>query len=60
MIVTSDHGELHGEHGLVEHQFALHEPLLHVPWVASLPGRLPEGLRVRYPISTGRIVPGIR
>lgn len=44
VIVTSDHGEQLGEHGLVEHQFSLYEPLLDVPLVV----RVPEGLRGRF------------
>jgi len=30
-IVTSDHGENIGEHGLMDHQYALYDTLLHVP-----------------------------
>ncbi|HRX51781.1 MAG TPA: sulfatase [Candidatus Krumholzibacteria bacterium] len=44
IIVTSDHGEQLGEHGLVEHQFSLYEPLLHVPLVV----RVPPALRGRF------------
>ena len=32
-IVTSDHGEHFGEHGLASHQFSVYQPLLHVPLV---------------------------
>jgi arylsulfatase A-like enzyme len=45
LIVTSDHGENLGEHGLVEHQFSVHESLLSVPLVISAPGRLAPGVR---------------
>jgi len=31
LIVTSDHGENIGEHGLMDHQYALYDTLLHVP-----------------------------
>lgn len=37
LIVTSDHGENLGEHGLVEHQFSLHETVLAVPLVIVAP-----------------------
>jgi arylsulfatase A-like enzyme len=37
VIVTSDHGEHLGEHGLVEHQFSVYEPLLRVPLVVVVP-----------------------
>jgi arylsulfatase A-like enzyme len=30
-IVTSDHGENIGDHGLMDHQYALYDSLLHVP-----------------------------
>lgn len=39
VIVTSDHGEMLGEHGTVGHMGRmLHEPLVHVPMVVKLPG----------------------
>ena len=38
-IVTSDHGESFGEHGLLDHQYGLYEHLVAVPLVM----RLPEG-----------------
>jgi len=45
IIVTSDHGENLGEHGLVEHQFSVHETLLAVPLVIRAPDILPVGRR---------------
>jgi arylsulfatase A-like enzyme len=33
IILTSDHGEHIGEHGLMDHQYALYETLLHVPLI---------------------------
>jgi arylsulfatase A-like enzyme len=33
IIVTSDHGELFGEHGLGKHYYSLYDQLLHVPLV---------------------------
>jgi arylsulfatase A-like enzyme len=38
VIVTSDHGENIGEHGLMGHAFSLDERLIHVPFVAAGPG----------------------
>lgn len=39
LIVTSDHGELLGEHGLLFHDMnRLYEPLLHVPLLVKYPG----------------------
>jgi len=43
VIVTSDHGELFGEHGLHGHGNSLYYPLLHVPLLIYRPGRVPAG-----------------
>lgn len=51
VIVTSDHGEHFGEHGLMSHTNSLYRPLLHVPLVMSLPGRIPGGQRLAEPVS---------
>jgi len=45
VIVTSDHGENLGDHGLLAHQFSVHETLLEVPLVVRFPGRFQPGLR---------------
>ena len=50
IIITSDHGELIGEHGLFEHANSLYRPLLHVPLLISFPARMPQGIRVREPV----------
>lgn len=49
LVVVSDHGEQFGEHGLLSHGNSLYLPLLHVPLVISLPGRVPAGVRVTTP-----------
>ncbi len=51
VVVTSDHGEEFGEHGLMFHGHTLYLPALHVPLVLSLPGRVPAGVRVSNPVS---------
>ncbi len=51
VIITSDHGELFGEHGLTEHANALYLPLLHVPLVIRYPARVPRGVRVSAPVT---------
>ena len=38
LIVTSDHGENIGDHGLMDHQFSLHEQTLRIPLLVRLPG----------------------
>lgn len=47
VIVTADHGENIGDHGLATHQGSLHRTLIHVPFIVRIPGRSPariEGL----------------
>jgi arylsulfatase A-like enzyme len=40
LVVTADHGEGFGEHGVVFNHFGLHEEMLHVPLIMHAPGRL--------------------
>ncbi len=51
VVITSDHGELLGEHHMLDHQYALYEELLRVPLVVRAPGRLAPGREAR-PVST--------
>lgn len=37
IVITSDHGEQFGEHGLLTHGNSLYLPLLHVPLLISYP-----------------------
>jgi arylsulfatase A-like enzyme len=50
VIITSDHGEQFGEHGLLDHSNSLYLPLLHVPLVIAGPG-VGAGQRVEGPVS---------
>lgn len=45
LIVTSDHGEHIGEHGLADHHASLDDHLIRVPFVAWGPGLVPAGAR---------------
>lgn len=56
VVLTSDHGELLGEHHMLDHQYALHEPLLRVPLVIHAPGRVEPG-REERPVSTLDLFP---
>ena len=47
VIITADHGEHFGEHGLLGHGTSLYRPLLHVPLVISFPSRIAGGKSVR-------------
>jgi len=51
LIVTSDHGEHFGEHGLRQHGNSLYRPLLHVPLVIRCPKGAPAGLRPSHVVS---------
>jgi arylsulfatase A-like enzyme len=51
VIITSDHGDLLAEHGLYGHRNALYLPLIHVPLIFWQPGHIPQGVRVRQPVS---------
>lgn len=37
IVVCADHGELHGEHGLYGHEFALYDELINVPLLVKHP-----------------------
>ncbi len=38
VIVTSDHGENLGDHGLMDHMFSVHEPIIRMPLLVRYPG----------------------
>ena len=42
VIVTGDHGEAFGEHGMLFHAASAFEPLVHVPGVLLAPGLAPQ------------------
>jgi len=43
IIIASDHGEHLGEHGLMEHQFSVYEPLVRVPLIVKYRDRFAAG-----------------
>ena len=45
IIFTSDHGEMLGDHGLIQKGCRFYEGLVRVPLIWSWPGRFKEGLR---------------
>ncbi len=51
VIVTADHGEQFADRGLFAHGNSLYEPLMNVPLMMALPGRLPAGLVVNDRVS---------
>lgn len=55
VIVTSDHGESLGAHGLTYHGAALYRELIQVPLIISYPPQIQPGLRVAAPVSNTAI-----
>jgi arylsulfatase A-like enzyme len=51
VVITSDHGELFGEHGLWEHHNSLYKPVIHVPLIVWHPASVPQGVRIATPVS---------
>jgi arylsulfatase A-like enzyme len=56
LVVTSDHGEGLGDHGLLEHGANLHEELVRVPLVVRAPG-VAAGRRLRGPVQLEDLLP---
>ena len=59
IVFLSDHGEEFFEHEGFEHGHTLYDELLRVPLIFSLPGRLPEGVRVSRQVRLVDIAPTI-
>ena len=51
LIVTADHGEAFGEHGLLGHFNNMYIQTLRVPLIVSFAGRVPNGVEVKNPVS---------
>jgi len=50
VIITSDHGEAFGEHGMYLHGNSLYREEIHVPLIVWSPGRIPQGMRIDQPV----------
>lgn len=59
IIITADHGEDFGEHGLASHHFGLYDSLLHVPLIMSCPFLMPTKKRLPQTVSTVDILPTV-
>jgi len=66
VIVTSDHGEEFGEHGVMRHGNSLYRASVHVPLVISFPNHLEGGRVISTPVSLrsiaaslSQMVPGL-
>jgi arylsulfatase A-like enzyme len=51
VVITGDHGEEFGEHGLYSHGNSLYLPSVHVPLVVVWPKEVPGGRRVAEPVT---------
>jgi len=58
VILTSDHGESLGEHGLWEHRYGVWNTLVHVPLLIRYPEGMQPG-RVAEPVTTSAIFPTV-
>jgi arylsulfatase A-like enzyme len=52
VVITSDHGEEFGEHGVFTHGNSLYREGVHVPLLLLFPQRIPEGHRIEQWVST--------
>jgi arylsulfatase A-like enzyme len=59
VVFVSDHGESLTEHLRLGHGDTLYDEVLRVPLIFSLPGLLPEGLRVTAPVQLVDVAPTI-
>lgn len=51
VLITSDHGEMFGEHHDFQHAHSMWAPLLYVPLLIRWPGKLPAGVKYDTPVS---------
>ena len=59
VIITSDHGELIGEHGLLGHWCSLHRDLIHVPLIIRYPPRFEADVQLKHTVEAIDIFPTI-
>ena len=59
VIITSDHGENLGEHGMIDHLFSMYDTIIHIPLIIRYPARFPAGMRNDDLISQIDIAPTI-
>jgi arylsulfatase A-like enzyme len=51
VVITSDHGECFGDHGLLGHWNSLYREIVHVPLIYYWPGKIPAGVRITKTVS---------
>jgi arylsulfatase A-like enzyme len=57
VAVTSDHGEMIGEHGLMDHKLNLYEPVLRIPLILRYPRAVRPGQRIDAPVMLQDLYP---
>jgi arylsulfatase A-like enzyme len=55
VVLTSDHGQEFGDHGLYGHAKSLYRAEIHIPLLVWKPGLVPGSVRVATPVSTSAI-----
>jgi arylsulfatase A-like enzyme len=55
LIITADHGENIGDHGLMAHQYCLYDTLIRVPLIIRYPRLFPAGHRENGQVQTHEI-----
>jgi arylsulfatase A-like enzyme/Flp pilus assembly protein TadD len=58
IIITSDHGEMLGEHGELDHGYFIYQSAIRVPLIFRLPGRQ-KGGRIDGPVGIVDVVPTV-
>jgi arylsulfatase A-like enzyme len=59
LIITADHGENLGDHGLMDHQYCVYDTLVHVPLIIRYPASFPAGHRETALVQTLDLFPTI-
>jgi arylsulfatase A-like enzyme len=59
IVVLGDHGENIGNHGLMDHQYSLHDTLLRVPMIFRYPESIPSGKIVESQVEVRDLFPTI-
>ncbi len=57
VVFTTDHGHLHGQHGLIKKGPFHYEDMIKVPFITSLPGVIPSGVRTSAMLSLVDLAP---
>ena len=59
VVITADHGDEFGEHGMIGHAKTVYDEVLHVPLVVLSPKLVPAGRTIDTPVSLVDVLPTI-